>query len=319
MGIWNILVLVPISIQGKGPEQHTHVKVLYIDRPWGSLPHFFPFTSLVDHTFPISTIMSLVDITLRLPPPSQCRCSTQFTIPTALRNGYEKMGIPGSGVFTPAIPTALDLNHARELTNPHLVVRKPLGGGEFVWKEFLSRYAIGLGVSEYLPFTTSAPLGEVSQDAPSCATVWRLEELKGKFPLKPVKIVQGSCICLQDTSLVDDPSFPQLPTVWGMACGIAWAEPELEIHYLFVHISSTSIPPTPIYSERILVVIPNKYLDSTRTIPRLQQPSLGQRQIGSTDHYLCPLSAWEERKKKRRVQKDRRGVRKESRERCTRK
>src|SRR6267154_1396109 len=173
MGIWNILVLVPISIQGKGPEQHTHVKVSYIDRPWGSLPHFFPFTSLIDHTFEISTIMSLVDITLHLLPPSQCRRSTQFTIPTALRNGYEKMGILGSGVFTPAIPTASDLNHAQELTNLHLVVRKPLGGGEFVWKEFLSRYAIRLGVSEYLPFTASAPSGEVLQDAPSCVVLPR--------------------------------------------------------------------------------------------------------------------------------------------------
>src|SRR6267154_6831773 len=148
--------------------------------------------------------MSLVDTTLRLLPPRQWHHSTQFVIPTALRNGHEKMGIPGSGVFTPAIPTASDLNHAREITNPHLVVRKPLGRGEFVWKEFLSRYAIGLGVSEYLPFTASAPSGEVSQDAPSCATVWRLEELKGKFPLKPVKIIQGLCICLQDTFLVND-------------------------------------------------------------------------------------------------------------------
>jgi hypothetical protein len=48
-----------------------------------------------------------------------------------------------------------------------------------------------------------------------------------------------------------------------MVCSIAWAEPELEIHYLFVHISSTSIPPTLIYSERILVAIPNEYLDFT--------------------------------------------------------
>jgi hypothetical protein len=138
-----------------------------------------------------------------------------------------------------------------------------LGGGEFVWKEFLSRYAIGLGVSEYLPFITSAPSGEVSRDAPSCATIWQLEELKGKFPLKPVKIVQWTCICLQDTSLVNDPLFPQLPTIWGMAYGIAWAELEFEIHYLFVHISSTLIPSTPIYSERILVAIPNEYFDLT--------------------------------------------------------
>jgi hypothetical protein len=186
------------------------------------------------------------------------------------------MGIPGSGVFTPVIPTTSDLNHAQGLTDPHLVVQKPLGGGEIVWKELLSCYAIGLGISKYLPFTASAPLGEVSRDAPSCATIWQLEELKGKCPLKPVKIVQGTCICLQDTSLVNDPSFPQLPTILGMACGIAWAEPELEIHYLFIHISLTSIPPTPIYSERILVAIPNEYLDSTRHIPRLQRPSLGQ-------------------------------------------
>jgi hypothetical protein len=131
------------------------------------------------------------------------------------------MGILSLGVFTPVIPTASDLNHTRELTDPCLVVWKPLGGGEIVWKEFLSHYTIGLGVKEYLPFTASAPSGEVLRDAPSCATVWRLEELKGKFLLKLVKIVQGTCICLQDTSLVEDPSFPQLPTVWGMACGIA--------------------------------------------------------------------------------------------------
>jgi hypothetical protein len=138
-----------------------------------------------------------------------------------------------------------------------------LGRGEIVWKEFLSRYTIRLGVKEYLPFTASAPLREVSRDTPSCATVWRLEELKGKFPLKLVKIVQGTYICLQDTSLINDPLFPQLPIVWGMACGIAWAEPEFEIPYLFVHISSTLIPPTPIYSERILVVISNEYLNPT--------------------------------------------------------
>jgi hypothetical protein len=226
------------------------------------------------------------------------------------------MGIPGSGVFTPVIPTTSDLNHARELTDPCcLVVRKPLGG-EIVWKEFLSRYAIGLGVKEYLPFTASAPSGEVSHDTPSCATIWRLEELKKKFPLKLVKIVQGTCICLQDTFLVDDPSFPQLSTVWGMACGIAWAELEFEIHYLFVHISSTSIPPTPIDLERILVAIPNEYLDPTRPIPQLQQPSLSQQQIGSTNHYLRPLFVWEERERKRREKKSRRRVRKESRERC---
>jgi hypothetical protein len=47
-----------------------------------------------------------------------------------------------------------------------------------------------------------------------------------------------------------------------MACGIAWAELELEVHYLFVDISLTLIPPAPIYSERILVAIPNDYLDS---------------------------------------------------------
>jgi len=172
------------------------------------------------------------------------------------------MGILGSGVFTPVFPTASDLNHAQELTDPHMIVWKLLGGGEIVWKEFLSHYAIGLGISNYLPFTASAPTGEVSCNTPSCATIWQLEELKGKFPLKPVRIVQGMCICLQDTSLIDDPLFPQLPTIWGMACGIAWAEPELKIHYLFVHISSMLISPTPVYLERILVAIPNKYLDS---------------------------------------------------------
>ena len=140
--------------------------------------------------------MSSVDTTLHLPPPRQWHCSTQFVIPTALRNRHEKMGIPGSGVFTPAIPTTSDLNHAQILTDPRLVVQKPLGGGEIVWKEFLTCYAIGLGVKEYLPFTTLAPLGEVSHDTPSCATVWRLEKLKGKFPLRLVKIVQGTCICL---------------------------------------------------------------------------------------------------------------------------
>jgi hypothetical protein len=97
------------------------------------------------------------------------------------------MEIPGSGVFTPVIPTASDLKHAWELTDPRLVVRKPLGGGEIVWEEFLSRYTIGLGVSEYIPFTVSAPLGQVSCDAPSCATIWWLEELKGKCPLKLVR------------------------------------------------------------------------------------------------------------------------------------
>jgi hypothetical protein len=87
--------------------------------------------------------MSSVDITLHLPPPSRWHCSTQFVIPTALRNGYEKMEIPGLGVFTPVIPTTSDLNHTRELTDPHLVVRKLLGGGEIVWEEFLSHYTIG--------------------------------------------------------------------------------------------------------------------------------------------------------------------------------
>jgi hypothetical protein len=258
----DILVLVPISTQGKGPEWHTHIKVSYIDRPWGNLPHFPPFNSLINYIFAILTIMSLVDTTLRLLPLSQWHHSIQFSIPTTLRNGYERMEILGSGVFTPAIPTALDLNHAQELTDPRLVVQKPLGGGEFVWKDFLSCYAIGLGVSEYLPFTALAPLGEVSCDTPSYATIWQLEELRGKCPLKPAKIVQGTCICLQDTSIIDNPSFPQLPPIWGMACGIAWVELKLKIHYLFIHISSTSIPPTPIYSERILVAIPNEYLDS---------------------------------------------------------
>jgi hypothetical protein len=61
--------------------------------------------------------MSLVDTTLCFPPPSKWHCSIQFATPTALRNGSEKMGIPGSGVFTLAISTASDLNHAQELTN----------------------------------------------------------------------------------------------------------------------------------------------------------------------------------------------------------
>jgi hypothetical protein len=34
------------------------------------------------------------------------------------------------------------------------------------------------------------------------------------------------------------------------------------------------------------------------------------------DHYLCPLSAWEEKEKRRRVQKGKRRVKKESEERC---
>jgi hypothetical protein len=76
--------------------------------------------------------MLSVDTTLCLPPPRQWHCSTQFVIPTALRNGHEKMGILSLGVFTPVIPTASDLNHAQELTNPCLVVRKPLEGGEIV-------------------------------------------------------------------------------------------------------------------------------------------------------------------------------------------
>ena len=100
-----------------------------------------------------------------------------------------RWGILSSGVFTPVIPTASDLNHARELTDPHFVVQKPLGEKEIVWKEFLSHYAIRLGISKYLPFTALTPTGEVSRNAPSCATVWKIEELKGKFPLKPVKIV----------------------------------------------------------------------------------------------------------------------------------
>src|SRR5882762_894874 len=116
--------------------------------------------------------MLSVDTTLRLPPPKQWHRSTQFVIPTALRNRHEKMGIPGLRVFTPVIPTASDLNHARELTDPHFVVQKPLGEKEIVWKEFLSYYAIRLGVKEYLPFTALAPSGEVSHDALSCATVW---------------------------------------------------------------------------------------------------------------------------------------------------
>jgi hypothetical protein len=48
IGDLNILVLVLISIQGKGPEWCTHVKISHINRPWGSLPHFPPFNSLVD-------------------------------------------------------------------------------------------------------------------------------------------------------------------------------------------------------------------------------------------------------------------------------
>jgi hypothetical protein len=74
-------------------------------------------------------------------------------------------------------------------------------------------------------------------------------------------MVQGACICLQDSSLINDPLFPQLPTVWGMACGIAWAESELEVHYLFIHISLTSIPPASIYMEMIFIATLNKYLD----------------------------------------------------------
>jgi hypothetical protein len=58
------------------------------------------------------------------------------------------------------------------------------------------------------------------------------------------------------------------------------------------------IPPAPIYSERILVAIPNKYLDP---IPWLQWPSFGQWRIGGMDHYLCPLPAWEGKEKRRRV------------------
>jgi hypothetical protein len=34
------------------------------------------------------------------------------------------------------------------------------------------------------------------------------------------------------------------------------------------------IPSTPIYSERILVAIPNEYFDLTWPIPQLQWPSL---------------------------------------------
>jgi hypothetical protein len=45
---WDILVLVLIITQGKGPEQHMHVEISHIDRPWGSLPHFSPFNSLAD-------------------------------------------------------------------------------------------------------------------------------------------------------------------------------------------------------------------------------------------------------------------------------
>jgi hypothetical protein len=56
------------------------------------------------------------------------------------------------------------------------------------------------------------------------------------------------------------------------------------------------IPPTPIYSERILVVISNEYLNPTWPIPQLQQPSLSQWQISSMDHYLHPLFTWEERR-----------------------
>jgi hypothetical protein len=55
--------------------------------------------------------MLSVDTTLRLLPPSQWHHSTQFVIPTALMNGYKKMGILGSGVFTPVISTTSNLNH----------------------------------------------------------------------------------------------------------------------------------------------------------------------------------------------------------------
>jgi hypothetical protein len=311
----DILVLVPITTQGKGLERRTS-RISLNWQVMGQSASFSPHSplSLTIH-WKSQTIMSSINTTMRFPPPSQWHHLTQFAIPTALRNRYEKMWILGSGVFTSTIPTTADLNHTWELTDPHLVVQKLLGGGEIVGKEFLSHYTIRLGVKKCLPFTASAPSREVLRDVPSRATVWWLKELKGKFPLKPVKIVQGTCICLQDTSLVEDPLLPQLPTVWGMACGIAWAEPEFEIHYLFVHISSTSIPPTPIYSERILVTIPNEYLDPMRPIPWLQQPSLGQWWIGSTDHYLRPFFAWEERK--RGEKKSRRSVRKESRERCT--
>jgi hypothetical protein len=98
-------------------------------------------------------------------------------------------------------------------TDSQCVVQKPLGGGETVWKELVLRYAISIGITGYLPFTASAPLGEISPNAPSCTTVWWLEELKRRYLLKPVKIVHGMCICLQDTSLVDNSPSSQFPTM----------------------------------------------------------------------------------------------------------
>jgi hypothetical protein len=103
----------------------------------------------------VSTQMPSVDTTLCLPPPSQWYHFTQFTISTTLKNGHEKMGILDLVVFTSAILTASNLTHAQKLTDPCMVVWKLLGGGEIVWKEFLFCYAIGLGVSKYLPFMVS--------------------------------------------------------------------------------------------------------------------------------------------------------------------
>jgi hypothetical protein len=53
IGDLDILVLVPISTQRKGLECCMHVKISYIERPWGNLPDFPPFNFLVDHTFTI--------------------------------------------------------------------------------------------------------------------------------------------------------------------------------------------------------------------------------------------------------------------------
>jgi hypothetical protein len=69
------------------------------------------------------------------------------------------------------------------------MVQEPLRGGETVWKKFLSCHTIGIGIDGYLPFIASAPLGVVLPNAPSCTTIWQFEELKGRSPLKPVKIV----------------------------------------------------------------------------------------------------------------------------------
>jgi len=146
---------------------------------------------------------------------------------------------------------------------------------------------------EYIPLTAQSPLHlGGNQRTPAWITT-HLGITGAAIISDNAKLGLGSPIRLHDTALARRHDGFESPWLFGILDHILWREPGYHVFAMKPHLFTITKDPYPIYCSVAHVAIANRFLANDNIIPRIYEPSLGQRMEAGMSYLMPPYRPWE--------------------------